>query len=122
MNPPPNGVWKIQKSNPVAVWDALYWNGSVYVDYNNITEGNASSFDDNPEWQKDTSIGTYEAGIDDIPGKLLKGVEAVATKVKFVFRKETYNTPTKRKNAIYIILFAAAIVFGLLIYTKRIKI
>lgn len=116
---PPGGIWKIAKNNPTSQYDALYWDGSQYVDYNNITEANVRLFDNNPAYQEATSMGTF--GLE-MQGGTLETVEAVANKVKKIFSKETYQTPKGRRNTIFIIITLGAIVFGYMVYKGKIKI
>lgn len=130
MNNPPNGAWKIMKpfsgSGYQMASDAFFWNGTQYVDILNIRDQDHELFMQNPAYAAVVNgIGSAEIDIvpgDDMQGGELPVVDAIARRIKKVFSKESYDTPKKKSNAIFIIIFIVAAVLGYLIYTKKIKI
>lgn len=121
---PPNGKWRVEKANPASQFDALYWDGSQYVDIANITLANQYLFANNPDYQAAVNLGTIETDVDNIEmqGGELSTVDVVANKVKKLLSKETYQTPKARRNTTFIIITLAAAVLGYMIYKGNIKI
>lgn len=117
MNPPPNGIWRKTGGNEYG----LFWDGSKYLattDINTIAHHNAML--ENPEYKR-IFDSDQEFVIDQYESEELTGVEVIANKIKKIFSSETYNTPKKRTNAVYIAVAVSAVVVALLVYFKKIK-
>lgn len=117
MNPPPNGLWRIPGGNEYG----RFWDGSRYLATTDInTTEHHNYMMQNPEYARAAQFNG--ADIDQYQSEELSGVEVVGNKIKKLFSSETYNTPRKRSNAVFIGITIAAVVFGLLVYFKKIKI
>lgn len=114
MNPPPNQKWSYWLDTN-GMYYRYYWNGSGYTYAGDIIAGQDQAFMGNPDYVSD--IGKSDIDIDQLPG-----VEVVANKIKKIFSSETYDTPKKRSQAIFIVLAISAVTLGLLVYFKKIKI
>jgi hypothetical protein len=115
MNQPPNGKWSYWLTGNDGNQYRYFWNGTQYIYAGDIVSGEDAAFMANPDYVN--SFGNFELDIEQ-----LTGVEVVASKIKKLLSSETYNTPQKRTNAVYVAVAISAIVIGLLVYLKKIKI
>src|SRR5690606_27540237 len=104
---PPNNKWSTwipqQDGSSVRAW----WNGTRYVPYYEI-DGEPDWLIQNPDW----------AGTNDLE----QGAFDIVATVKRFFQSVTYDISKRRRNTIYMLLSLVAVVFRVLVYTKKIRI